>query len=332
VNIIYVEEEIRDYPRTQAILARFPHATVIPIERYGEVFNRRAQSFRLQKKSPSLILAKKYGELVLPAPKGYGIGANHNYYFSHMMNCVYDCRYCFLQGMYRSAHYVVFVNFEDFFSDIRAVSEGLNSEEVHFFSGYDCDSLAYEPVTHFVEEILPLFESLPNASLELRSKSTQVRGLLEREPLENVIPAFSLAPQELIESWEHKTPGLEARLAAMQKLCNQGWKLGLRFDPVLYHPDYRTLYKKFYEQVFQTIPLKALHSVSLGPFRLPEGFYQNMTRLYPDEGLLAGPLQKTGKMVSYKQDLEEELVDYCERSLLEYIPEQVYFPCKLEAS
>ena len=31
-----------------------------------------------------------------------------------MLNCVYDCRYCFLQGMYRSANYVLFVNYDDF--------------------------------------------------------------------------------------------------------------------------------------------------------------------------------------------------------------------------
>jgi len=30
------------------------------------------------------------------------------------LNCVYDCEYCYLQGMYPSANIVVFVNFEDF--------------------------------------------------------------------------------------------------------------------------------------------------------------------------------------------------------------------------
>ena len=30
-----------------------------------------------------------------------------------MYNCIYDCRYCFLQGMYSSANFVLFVNFEE---------------------------------------------------------------------------------------------------------------------------------------------------------------------------------------------------------------------------
>ena len=113
MHAIYIENAIREHPRTLEVLDRFPRAEIIECERYGEVFNRASQNFRLQKPRPGLILAKKHGNLILPAPEGYSIGAADNYYFSHMLNCLYDCRYCFLQGMYRSANYVYFVNFED---------------------------------------------------------------------------------------------------------------------------------------------------------------------------------------------------------------------------
>jgi hypothetical protein len=97
---IYIEEGAKDLPLTQEILERFSNATKIPCHRYTEIFNRKAQNFRLQKLKPTLILANKFDKLILPTPEGYGIGARHNYYFSHMLNCIYDCRYCFLQGMY----------------------------------------------------------------------------------------------------------------------------------------------------------------------------------------------------------------------------------------
>ena len=96
---IYVEEAVAHHPRTQATLARFSDAQRIPCKHYGEVFNRAAQNFRLQKHQPSLILAEKRGQQVLPTPAGYGIGSQTNFYFSHMLNCLCDCRYCFLQGM-----------------------------------------------------------------------------------------------------------------------------------------------------------------------------------------------------------------------------------------
>ncbi|MDD1611585.1 MAG: DNA photolyase, partial [Methylococcaceae bacterium] len=168
IETIYIEENLRNHPRVLEVTARFPEARRIICGRYGEVFNPKAQNFRLQKQRPALILAEKFKNFTLPAPSGYGIGASKNYYFSHMLNCLYDCRYCFLQGMYHSAHYVLFVNYEDFQQDIRRIA-GLHPDEaVHFFSGYDCDSLALEPVTGFAAHFLPFFAELPNAWLELR--------------------------------------------------------------------------------------------------------------------------------------------------------------------
>ena len=133
LETIYVEDAVASHPRAQSILARFPKAAVIPVIRYGEVFNRNHQSFRLQKRKPSLILAEKQGNRVLPAPGGYGIGSAQNFYFSHVLNCLYDCRYCFLQGMYRSAHYVWFVNYEDFQDAITSTASAHPDEDVYFF-------------------------------------------------------------------------------------------------------------------------------------------------------------------------------------------------------
>jgi len=114
IDLIYIEDGCRDHPRTHRICERFPRARRVGCAHYREVFNPRSQNFRLQKSRPALVLAAKPEGFVLPAPTGHGLGGGRNYYFSHMLNCVYDCRYCFLQGMFRSAHYVVFVNFEDF--------------------------------------------------------------------------------------------------------------------------------------------------------------------------------------------------------------------------
>ena len=122
VSRVYVEAEIRQHPRTQRLLERFRRLPVVEIEHYGEVFNPRSQNFRLQKKNPAIIIARKNKGHALAAPEGYGLGGEHNYYFSHMLNCIYDCRYCFLQGMYQSAHQVLFVNYEDLGERIRQIA------------------------------------------------------------------------------------------------------------------------------------------------------------------------------------------------------------------
>lgn len=327
ISTLYIEREIADHPRAQAIMARFPNCRHISIERYGDVFNQSAQNFRQQKQQPALILAKKHGKRVLPTPAGYHIGGQRNYYFSHMLNCVYDCRYCFLQGMYRSGNYVVFANFDNFFDDIRSVSEEDPSTPAWFFSGYDCDSLALNPVTEFTNEALDQFATMPNAYMELRTKSTQIRPLLKREPVPNVVVAYSLSPATIAEAHEHKTPSLLKRLQALKELQDAGWTIGLRFDPILYAQNFKSLYTELFNQTLDTLDVSAIHSVSLGPFRLPKPFYKRMIRLYPDSKLLAQPMQTKTAMVGYTQETENELLSFCQEQLLKRISKEQYFPC-----
>ncbi|MEY3190540.1 MAG: hypothetical protein RIS10_657 [Pseudomonadota bacterium] len=327
IETIYIEENIVQHPRVIEIMTRFPQARKIICGRYGEVFNPKAQNFRLQKQKPALILAEKYKNFTMPVPSGYGIGASRNFYFSHMLNCLYDCRYCFLQGMYQSANYVLFINYEDFQDEIKQRCAETPTEAVHFFSGYDCDSLALEPVTGFAEQFLPIFETIPNAWLELRTKSTQVRSLLSREAFPRCIVAFSLNPDEIATKVEAKAPSLERRLDALLKLQTHGWQIGLRFDPMIYQLGYQQQYQHLFEQVFSVIKLESLHSVSLGAFRLPEKYFKKVHKLFPDEKLFVSPLENNQGMISYKEALEQEMTHFCTEQLLRYIPKELFFPC-----
>jgi len=328
--MLYVEEEILNHPRTLLIRGRFPDDEVIPCARYGEVFNRRAQSFRLQKRRPSLILARKHRGFVQEAPQGFGIEGARSFTFSHLHNCIYDCRYCFLQGMYRSANYVVFVNFEDFQweieAKIRAARTPEGAEPLYFFSGYDCDSLALEPVTRFAATFVPFFARFPEAMLELRTKSTQIKSLLEVDSVPNVVVAWSFTPEEVAESIEHLTPSVDRRLRAMSRLAERGWRLGLRFDPLLYDRSYRERYRNLFARVFATVPVGSLHSVSLGPFRLSDGAFSTVVRLYPEEPLFAAPLVEEGGVVTYPRDLEQEMVATVTADLLSHIPREIFIP------
>lgn len=327
INTIYIEEDVLDHPRAKEILGRFKKAEVIECHHYGELFNRKAQNFRMQKQNSALIIADKKKQFVLPAPDEYGLGGDKNYYFSHMLNCIYDCRYCFLQGMYRSAHYVLFVNYESFAEDIKKTVNEHPNESSFFYSGYDCDSLALEPVTHFVDFILPVFEELPNATLELRTKSTQIRSLLDKDAIPNCIVAFSLSPDNIVEHLESKTPSLKKRIEAMRKLQDKGWQIGLRFDPLIYHGEYQVNYSKMFEQVAAALDSSLIHSVSLGAFRMPEKFFRNMVKLYPKERLFSGSLAENNGMVSYEKEKELEMTQYCHAELLKFWPDEKIFPC-----
>ena len=58
-----------------------------------------------------------------------------------MMNCVFDCEYCYLKGMYPSGNVVLFVNLDDIFDEVYKL---LQKHPVYLCVSYDTDLLAVE--------------------------------------------------------------------------------------------------------------------------------------------------------------------------------------------
>ncbi len=329
MQVIYVEKALREHPRVERILERFQgESHVIECSHYREVFNPKQQNFRLQKKNPALILAAKPSPRVLPTPEGFGIGGVENYYFSHLLNCPYDCRYCFLQAMYQSAHYVLFVNYEDFMQDIEQCLQTPTQSPRYFFSGYDSDSIAYEPVSGFLAEFLPFFARNQAAIFELRTKSANVNALLRFPAQDNVVVAFSVTPETISRKVEHKVPSVVKRIARIAQLAEQGWPIGLRFDPLIYASNFRELYVDLIDTIFSKISPDAIHSVSVGPLRFPTKMYQKLVKLYPEETLLAHPLERRGQQVTYSETYENQMKAIVLTHLKNYLPESLIFECQ----
>ena len=130
IDTIYIEKSVAAHPRSHQIIKNFPSAKIVEIDHYGEIFNRNNQSFRIQKSKPGLILATKEQKSIAGS-KRLEID-EPSYYFSHMLNCLYDCRYCFLQGMFKSANYIIFVNYEDFHEKLFKKQKKMEAERFSF--------------------------------------------------------------------------------------------------------------------------------------------------------------------------------------------------------
>ena len=57
----------------------------------------------------------------------------------------------------------------------------ISSNNICFFSGYDCDSLALEDMTGFIEYFVKKFVKLNNGTLEIRSKSIKANLVSSRK-------------------------------------------------------------------------------------------------------------------------------------------------------
>jgi spore photoproduct lyase len=229
--------------------------------------------------------------------------------------------------MFQSAHWVWFVNFEDFAAALAATAARHGREPVMFFSGYDCDSLALDRWTRFCDTFLDRMDEWPNASLELRTKSTEVSALLARPVDSRVVVAFSLAPARVAREVEHGAPPLAARLAALELVARAGWPIGLRFDPIVFERDFAAEYRRLFDEVFSALGGGQLHSVSFGALRFPAAMHAAIAGAHPRAPVLAGTAVRRDSMVSYSEALEDKIIDFCRTELRRRVPAERLFAC-----
>ena len=185
-NTIYVEEKALEYPIARQLLERYADCPVITIGHYKDVFNRPRQHFALQKQKQSLILAVKERQFLYKGPEVcQNFGHPNFYYTSFLLNCIFDCEYCYLQGMYPSANIVAFVNVEDF---QKAMGEILLEKQAFLAVSYDTDLIAFHNIVPYMDYFYGFFRENQDLLVEIRTKSANQSFYRDHEPLENIMP------------------------------------------------------------------------------------------------------------------------------------------------
>lgn len=320
---IYVETGVKDHPRTQMILGKFPFAEIVEISHYKDVFCRSRQSGVLQHRSQNLILAKKEGALLYEgAPVCQSFGNPYFYYTSCVMNCIFDCEYCYLKGMYPSANIVVFVNLEDYFAQAEQM---LRVHPLYLCVSYDTDLLALEHVTGYVGAWSEFAKKHKNLNIEIRTKCADGQLAERILPVPGVIYALTLSPQAVIEAYEHYTPSLRARLAFAKQLMHAGCAIRLCFDPMIFLPEWERHYAQMLTQVYDTIDMEKIVDVSVGSFRISCDYLKIMRKQEPDSAVVWFPFQNENGYYHYPKELMEEMEAFLVHQLEQKIPREKIF-------
>lgn len=313
---LYVEKKVLDHPLTQRILEKFDVSHRITIDHYKEVFNRSNQSFAAQSHSKKLILAHKEGKFLHEGSQySDGFGFEQFYYASSVMGCLYDCDYCYLQGLYPSANTVLFVNLEDAFAQL----EGLLVKPTLVATSYDTDTLAVEALTHQTREWLEFATQQPNLHLEIRTKSANFKSLKEISPNSKVTLAWTLSPQSIIERYEHATPSLDQRLKAAKAAMDAGWNVRICIDPVIYTDQFDPLYPDLIDTIFATLNPENICELTLGSFRMSQHHLRALKKLRRSD-VAFYPYAVQDDMVTYPKEIEERILATLVSKASQYLP------------
>lgn len=310
---IYVEKRVQTHPRTRALLMHFPNAQIVLIDHYKDVFNRRGQDAVVQHRSQSLILARKEDHFFYEgAPVCQDFGNTNFYYCSTMMNCLFDCSYCYLKGMYPSGHLVIFVNLEDYFAELERL---LAQRSMYLCVSYDADLLAMEPVAGYAKLWSDFGALHENLKLEIRTKSARTAMWDNLTCLSNVIYAFTLSPQRMIDACESGTPTVRARISCALAGLERGFPIRLCFDPMLYLPTWREDYGELLSELDAAftdrgLTMQKLTDVSVGTFRISQDYLKKLRRVQLMAPAVQFPYVNIGGVYQYPPRLLTEMEAY----------------------
>jgi spore photoproduct lyase len=305
---IYIEERAVAYEDTARILDLFPQAVRIPIVDYQEVFARPNQSFQLQKNDNKLILAvKKDHFLYRGSERINSFGDRHLYYNSLIRNCLYNCDYCFLQGMHPSAYIVAYVNNTDFFA---AVESHLSREPLYLSISYLTDLLGFEGLLPHARRWIEFARDRPALTIEIRTKSDNYRSIRDLEPIPNAILSWTMSPETIAACFERGTASFKNRLLSARSAVEDGWRVRLCFDPLLRVAGWRKEYRDCIEELFRRIPPDGIEEFSVGVLRMSSSHLKAMKTSGSRSVLIRRHLQVSNRTATYPPETEAEMRDF----------------------
>jgi len=317
---IYVEKAAKGLSFTNEILEKLPKANIIEIDRYQEVFNRTRQNWREAKSSQKLILAvKKDGFLHKASDVIQNNEVERFFYTTPILNCVYDCDYCFLQGMFTSPHAVIFINHDDFFND---TDRELALGELYLSPSYETDLLSFESIVPWSRKWIEFAQTRPKLTVEIRTKSVSYRSISDLTVSPNVILSWTISPNEIAQKYEKGVPSLDSRLASAKMAIKDGWKVRLCFDPILAVNDWQSIYSNFLNKLSSEFPISKLFDVWVGTFRMSSEFLKNIRNSRDDSDILFYPFENSEGVASYSKSIRQQALTLTHDVFIKHLPKE----------
>jgi spore photoproduct lyase len=326
---ILVHDESWNDASTHGILSRLPGIPVRTIQDVDSIIPElNAASDPLASGKRTLILTRQRGRFMKGCP-GSGAEICCNYHVvNYASNCHFECTYCILQSYLDNPALIVFTNLDQLMREIR---ERLAQAPDRFFrigTGEMADSLALDEITHCSRLLVPFFASLPNAVLELKTKSNRIANLKDLNHRGRTVISWSVNSKRICRTEELKTAAFEERLAAARQCQEWGYKIGFHFDPIIHYEGWEADYQEAVGEVFQAVKPTRIAWVSLGALRFTPHLRELVRRRFPRSKIPYGEFVPGhhGKL-RYFRPIREELYSKMRAWIRQAAPEVFVYLC-----
>ena len=159
------------------------------------------------------------------------------------------------------------MNIEDMFRELD--NHKGNNEMIS--CGIVNDSLVYDNITNISHDLIDYFGNREDLTLEFRTKSKNIKGLLKEKVYKNILVSFTFSPEEVIEKYEFHTASLQDRITAARQLQEHGYNIGIRIDPVINIKNRKNAYTDMINKLMRELDTKKIRDIGLGSLRYTKG-------------------------------------------------------------
>ena len=233
----------------------------------------------------TLLIYPYKGRFLHACPGSDGMACCHYFVINFGVNCSFDCSYCYLQTYLNVPLLTLFSNVDDLLEQVREKIERNPHFSWRIGTGEYTDSLALDHLTELSGSLIPFFSRFPNVTLELKTKSSNISGVLRQKPSESVVVSWSLSPERVAREVERLTAPTSERLRSASTLAKKGFHVGFHIDPIIYYDGWEADYQELIKNLFDEVPSGSIRWISMGTFRYSPGLKNIIRARYPDEQL-----------------------------------------------
>ncbi|HVN64317.1 MAG TPA: hypothetical protein VMT58_06750 [Candidatus Binataceae bacterium] len=204
-------------------------------------------------------------------------------------NCPMDCSYCFLQEyLADNPAFQVYANFTDSFAELEKLAATAPNRTFRVGTGELADSLAFDSITGISGDLVDFFAARENLTVEFKTKTDEIDNLLKVDPRGRALVSWTLSPERVYRTMEHRTAAPAARIAAARAVLGAGYRVAFHFDPLVAYDGAERDYLELIKQLIDSIPPKKMSFVSMGILRMTPQLRTIARRRFPEDAMLCG--------------------------------------------
>jgi len=241
-------------------------------------------------------------------------------------SCGFDCSYCSIQSFYNQNTITFDSNFAKKLKNLTLDQ----NKTYHIGTGQSSDSLLWGNREGVLDALFEFARTNPNVILEFKTKSDNIKYILENEVPKNILCTWSLNTDTIIKNEEHLTASLDERIGAARKVADKGVKVGFHFHPIVEYENYLSEYETLYRRLIGEFRSEEVALVSFGTLTFIKPVIKKLRDREFKSKITQMPFVDAGGKSSYPQETKIEMFKHAYNSFKDWHNDIFFYLCMEE--